>query len=77
VTITTVDIGTTPTELADLLSLTSQGTEVVIVKGNQTLARMVPFQSQNSRLGNLHPDSIATTADFEEPLSDDFWLGAE
>jgi len=74
---TTIDIGKTPTELADLLSLASQGTEVIIAKGDQTLARLVPVVQQKARIGNLNPGSISTTEDFDAELPDEFWLGNE
>lgn len=71
----TVDIGKTPTQLADLLSLASQGTEVILAQGDQTLARLVPVAQQKPRIGNLNPGSISTAADFDAPLPDEFWLG--
>ena len=74
---TTIDIGKTPTQLADLLSLTSQGTEVIIAQGDQTLARLVPVVHQKSRIGNLNPGSITTTEGFDAPLPEEFWMGDE
>ena len=74
---TTIDIAKTPTQLADLLSLTLQGTEVIIARGDQTLARLVPVVQQRMRIGNLNPGSISTTEDFDAPLPDEFWLGDE
>lgn len=74
---TTIDIGKTPMQLADLLSLTLQGTEVIIARGDQTLARLVPVTPQKPRIGNLNPGSISTTEDFDAPLPDDFWMGEE
>lgn len=73
---TTVDIGKTPTQLADLLSLALQGTEVIIAKDDQTLARLVPVAQSKPRVGNLNPDSIVTTDDFDAPLPDEFWTGS-
>lgn len=55
---TTIDIGKTPTQLADLLSLALAGTEVIIAEGDKTLARLVPVAPQNQRIGNLNPGSI-------------------
>lgn len=74
---TTIDIGKTSAQLADLLSLTLQGTEVIIAQGDKTLARLVPVASQMSRVGNLNPGSISTTEDFDAPLPDEFWMGTE
>lgn len=74
---TTVDIGKTPTQLADLLSLALQGTEVIIEKDDQTLARLVPVAQTQPRVANLNPNSIGTTEDFDAPLPDEFWTGSE
>ena len=74
---TTIDIGKTPIQLADLLRLTSQGTEVIIARDEETLARLVPVAKQTLRVGNLNPGSISTTEDFDAPLPDDFWMGEE
>ena len=67
---TTVDIGRTPTQLADLLSLALTGTEVIIAEGGKTLALLVPVAQQNQRIGNLNPGSIETSDDFDAPLPD-------
>ena len=72
---TIVDIGQTPTQLSDLLSLAAQGTEVLIAKEGRTLARLVPLIQQQPRIGNLNPDSISTSEDFDTPLPDEFWMG--
>ncbi len=74
---TTIDISVNPAHLDELLSLTSQGTEVIIARGEQTLARLVPIERAPKRVGNLNPGSIVTTEDFDEPLPDEFWLGDE
>lgn len=72
---TTVDIAKNPAQLDELLALTSQGTEVIIARGDQTLARLVPVAPLKPRIGNLNPGSITTTEDFDAPLPDEFWLG--
>ena len=74
---TTVDIGKTPTPLADLLAIALQGTEVIIEKDDQTLARLVPVAQAPPRVANLNPKSIGTTEDFDAPLPDAFWTGSE
>lgn len=76
-TTTTIDIVKTPTQLADLLSLALQGTEVIIARGDKSLARLVPISQPKSRIGNLNPGSILTTDDFDDPLPDEFWMGIE
>ena len=74
---TTIDIEKTPTQLADLLSLALAGTEVIIAEGGKTLARLVPVAQMGQRIGNLNPDSISTSDDFDAPLPDEFWIGTE
>lgn len=74
---TTIDIEKTPTQLADLLSLALQGTEVIIANGDQTIARLVPVTQQKPRIGNLNPGSISTTEDFDAPLPDELWTANE
>ena len=75
-TTTTVDIGKTPIQLSELLTLTQKGTEVIIAQGDHTLARLIP-EKPLSRTGNLNPGSISVSEDFDEPLSDEFWMGEE
>ena len=67
-TTTTIDISKNPTQLADLLALVGAGTHVIIRQDNKTVARLVPMADAIERIGNLHPDSIQTSADFDEPL---------
>lgn len=74
-TTTTVDIIKTPTQIDDLLALVSAGTEVIIARGDKTLARLVPATPPVQRIGNLNPGSIETTDDFDAPLPDEFWIG--
>lgn len=74
---TTVDINKTPVLLDDLISLVLSGTEVIIAKGDKTVARMVPESTPNLRIASLNPGSIVTSDDFDAPLSDEFWMGNE
>lgn len=72
----TIDIAENP-PLSELLRLTSQGTEVLIARSGQTLARLVPVEPPQKRVGNLNPGSISVSEDFDAPLPDEFWLGTE
>ena len=74
---TTIDIEKTPVLLADLLTLTENGNEIIIAKNDRQLARLIPATSSHPRIGNLNPGSISVTDDFDEPLSDSFWMGDE
>lgn len=76
-TTTTVDIGKTPMQLSELLTLTQNGTEVIIAQGDHALARLIPATASSSRTGNLNPGSISISEDFDAPLSDEFWMGEE
>ena len=72
---TTIDISKHPTQLADLLALVGAGTDVIITQDNKTVARMMPMNDATERIGNLNPDSIQTSDDFDASLPDAFWLG--
>ncbi len=73
----TIEVQQTQTYLKELLSLVGTGSEVIFTQGNTPIARLVPITSSatGSRVAGLHKDSIWTSADFDEPLSDEFWLG--
>lgn len=73
----TIDIGKTPVLLADLLTLTARGNEIIIAKNDQQLARLIPATSRHPRIGNLNRGSISVTEDFDEPLPDSFWMDDE
>jgi len=65
----TVDVHEAETHLAELLSLVTTGIEVILMKGNTPLARIVPItESSTPRVAGLHPGSIRTSEDFDEPL---------
>ena len=73
----TVDVHEAETHLAELLSLVTTGIEVILMKGNTPLARIVPItESSTPRVAGLHPGAIRTSEDFDEPLPEDFWTGA-
>ena len=72
----TVDIQEAQTQLLELLSLVSAGTEVVLTAGNIPLARIVPMtETLAPRVAGLHPGAIRPSKDFDEPLPEDFWAG--
>ena len=72
---TMVEIQDAARRLRELLALIQQGTEVIIVEGGIPRARLTAMSSQ-PRVPGLPPNAITTTADFDAPLPDDFWLGA-
>jgi antitoxin (DNA-binding transcriptional repressor) of toxin-antitoxin stability system len=72
----TVDVKETPTNLEELLLLVREGAEILLTEDDKPIARITPVAPKQRILG-LHEDSIWTSDDFDEPLSDDFWLGNE
>jgi len=75
---TTFDIHEAETQLGQLLSMALKGSDIVITKDNIPLVRLVPVEAQKKRrIANLHKGEMKMSQDFNEPLSDDFWLGAK
>jgi len=71
--IKTVDIN--EAQLTKLLSLVKTGTEIILMEGSTSIARLVPVSSSTSlRLPNLHSGAIWTSDDFDQPLPDEFWM---
>lgn len=68
----TIDLRKEGADLKDLLSLISEGTEVLLTEGDTPVARVIPI---GNRVAGLHAGAISTTEDFNEPLSDAFWTG--
>lgn len=68
-----VEIKEAKTKLKDLLSLVVTGsTEIVFTKDKEPVARLSPIEnSDNPRIMGLHPGSIWTSDDFDEPLIDE------
>ena len=72
----TVDVHEAQTRLAELLSLVSAGTEIILTAGSTPLARIVPIAvASTPRVAGLHPDTIWMSEDFDAPLPEDFWTG--
>ena len=75
---------TETTSLKDLVSLAKRESEVVLTEGQKPVAKVVPIAgapdgkrgAQRRKLG-LHPGAIVANDDFDEPLSDAFWLGEQ
>ena len=74
----TISIDEAKSHFADLISIVSQGGEVVITQDGKPLARLVPVtQPKKRRIAGLNRGSIWTSPDFDEPLPDEFWIGQE
>lgn len=74
----TVDIREVEQHLSELLSLVSEGTEIVVTQNDAPLARILPPDATlKSRVPGLHPGAFVVADDFDEPLPDEFWTGTE
>jgi len=75
-TVQTIDLLKTPTDLKKLLSLITKGEEVLLTEGAKPIARVVPMASlETQRVPGLHAGAIWTSDDFDAPLPDEFWTG--
>jgi antitoxin (DNA-binding transcriptional repressor) of toxin-antitoxin stability system len=72
---TTIDISELPARLGEALAIVSSGQEILLIEGVTPRARMVPCGGQGPREPGLRRDAIQPAADFDEPLSGEFWAG--
>jgi antitoxin (DNA-binding transcriptional repressor) of toxin-antitoxin stability system len=74
----TVDVEEAKTRLPELLSLALEGNEVIISEGDKPVVRLVPFsENAQRRVADLNKGEIWVSDDFDDPLPDEFWAGAE
>ncbi|MDQ3013807.1 MAG: toxin-antitoxin (TA) system antitoxin [Acidobacteriota bacterium] len=74
----TIDVQQAQPSLNDLLSLIATGSEVILTENDEPLAKLVSLKSTaKPRIPGLHLGAIQMSEDFDEPLSDEFWLGEE
>jgi prevent-host-death family protein len=67
-----VNVYEAKTQFSQLLRRVAAGEEIVIAKGNQPVARLVPFGSdQDKRVLGTESGRIQIAADFDAPLPDD------
>ena len=71
----TVDITEARSRLPELLGLVIAGTEVIIVSGEQPLARLSPLMPGQKRIAGLNEGAAWVSEDFDDPLPDEFWTG--
>jgi len=65
-------------QLPELLSLALAGNEVILTEDNKPVARLIPVPSSNKiRVAGLNRGAAWMSDDFDEPLPDEFWTGAE
>ena len=64
--------------MPELLSLALAGNEVILTEDNKPVARLIPVPSSNKiRVAGLNRGAAWMSDDFDEPLPDEFWTGAE
>jgi antitoxin (DNA-binding transcriptional repressor) of toxin-antitoxin stability system len=72
----TIDVYEAQIRLLELLGSVTAGEEVMLTKGDQPIARLVPVKpAATPRVAGLHIGAISTSEDFDEPLPAGFWLG--
>ena len=76
----TVSVDEAQDKLPDLLAQALAGNEVIITEHGTPVARLVPLvtmHAKKKRVPGLNRGTIWTSQDFDEPLTDEFWLGQE
>ena len=69
-----VDLSEPNATLAELVSLVASGTQVVVTKAGNPVARLVPVDAvMEPRVPDLHPGVFEPSEDFDTPLPDEFW----
>lgn len=69
-----VDVSEAKSQLPELLSLLSPGSEIILTQDDTPVARLVPVSlPSGSRVPGLHAGAAWTSDDFDAPLPDDFW----
>lgn len=64
--------------LPELLSLALAGNEVIITENDRPVARLIPVASLNGpRVAGLNRGAAWISEDFDDPLPEEFWTGAE
>lgn len=76
-TVMMIDVQEAQSQLLKLLHLAMQGKDVVITEKDESQVRLVPVRTMTrGRVAGLHKGAIRMTADFNDPLPDEFWVGA-
>ncbi len=76
--VTKIEVQEAQTQLSELISLAKAGNEIILAQNNMPVARIVPVGDSGTaeRIPNLHPGAIVASDDFDQPLPDEFWMGA-
>ena len=72
----TVTLDDAAIQLTKLVVLASEGEEIIILRDEHPLAKLVPFaEVTGQREFGQFRGRVHMSEDFDEPLPDDFWLG--
>jgi prevent-host-death family protein len=74
---TTVSVHEAKTHLSRLLQQVEAGEEVIIARGGEPIARLVPITVRLPREPGRLKDAVVIGANFDDPLPDAFWLDEE
>ena len=67
----TVDVSEAKTQLPELLSLLSPGSEIILTQDETPVARLIPVAlPSGARVPGLHAGAAWTSDDFDAPLPD-------
>jgi antitoxin (DNA-binding transcriptional repressor) of toxin-antitoxin stability system len=70
----TIDVSEVNSQLPELLSLLSPGSEIILTRDETPVARLVAVAPPDGpRVAGLHAGAAWTADDFDAPLPDDFW----
>ncbi len=71
-----VDLSDPNTNLGELVTLATSGTQVIVTRSGSPVAKLVPVDAgAHLRVPDLHPGAIQSSDDFDAPFPDEFWAG--
>lgn len=76
----TVTIHDAKTNLSRLIAAVEAGEEVIIARGKQPVARLVPVETPPKRVAGLWKGKISINSEFFEPMSEEelrLWEGED
>lgn len=76
--VTSIEVKDLPSQISEALRVLKEGGEVVLVQSQKPCAMLAPLlvESEKKRVPNLGLGTITMADDFDDPLPDEFWLGA-
>ena len=69
----TVSVHEAKTHLSRLLQKVEAGEEVIIARGGEAVAKLVPLAKTMPRVPGRLKGKISMSPDFDDPLPDEFW----